>query len=89
MTLPDPQAECHNHLGVEFPNKPVGFYVREPGEDPQGVEVGHLCPVCGLTESPAAITRRLEAATDWAAAGQDVDVEDDEDEWLIPSPWIR
>jgi len=79
MTLPDPQAEYHIHLGVEFPNKPVGSYLPEPGEEPKWAEMGRFCLLCGFTDSPADVTRRLEAATAWATTEDEVD-----DEWLIP-----
>ena len=78
MTIPDNQPEYHNHQGIEFPNNPVGKFLQDPGEEPQWVEVGHLCPVCGLTYSPAAIRMRLEFEMGWATTQEDVgeDVED-------------
>ena len=45
--------------------------------------MGHLCPVCGLTESPAAIRMRLEFEMGWAITQEEVNAEDVEDERLI------
>ena len=45
----------------------MGEFLQEPGEGPKWVETGHLCPVCGLTESPVAIRMRLEFETGRAA----------------------
>ena len=66
MTIPVNQPDHHYHLGVVFLNKPLASYLKEPGEEPCWVEMGHLCPICGFTESPAAIRMRLEAEMGWA-----------------------
>ena len=84
MTLPDPQAEYHIHGGVKFPNKPVGFDLQKPGEEPRWVGMGRFCLLCGFTQSPADVDRRLDAAMDWVATAEGVDADEVEDEWAIP-----
>ena len=71
------------HLRVD-----LGFAVeralgQEPGEEPEWVEMGRFCLFCGFTQGQEDVTRRLEAATDWADTAE-ATAQDVEDEWSIP-----
>ena len=72
MTIP----EIHTHHGEETTNTPLGCYHKEPGEEPQWVEVGHWCAYCGFQPSPVAVKLSLEAEMGFAITEEEVEVDD-------------
>ena len=55
------ETEHHHHEGVEVPVQPAEYFLQEPGEEPQWVEVGTWCAVCGFDAGQVAIRMQLEA----------------------------
>jgi len=68
MTIPEPEPQYHRHKGVDCPVKTTWAYLRNPGEEPEWVEMGLWCPYCGFTETPVAVRMHLEIMMGWKEA---------------------
>ena len=68
MTTPKAAQQYHDHEGVEVPVYPAEGYLREPGEEPQWVEMGHFSAYCGFIPGPVAVRMCLEAEMGLAVA---------------------
>lgn len=69
----------HQHIhqcSQELPSEPLYSYLRNPGEEPQWVQMGELCPVCGHIASSVAMRMHLEAIMGFARTEEEAEVPD-------------
>ena len=57
--LPEP-AEYYGHDGEEVPFYRVYSLIQEAGKEPERIEFGLLCGVCGFTPTPRVARMALE-----------------------------
>ena len=72
-------AEYHNHDGEEVPVYLVHSLIQEPGKEPENIEFGLLCVLCGLTPTPRVARMALEVELGLEPSEQPASEE--EEEW--------
>ena len=81
--LPEPHG-YHDHDGEQVPFYYTSSRIQEPGKEPEDIELGLLCVVCGFTPNPRVVRMFLEVDLGFEPSEQPAP-EEDEDEW----PWPR